>query len=356
VTAMRPGARVDGPVVHFEWLLDVRKRRYTPSVLRVPSLVLPTTLPPRAAIRSLGDNLHSYEPEFWEFQYEVYRYLGGVAPLDLAKRYQALIRNMRALIASERHVIPIQSFLSSWYWYRKEHHTRLEFAMRGVGPPVEPPVGAIERPATNAPARPSFPNAGDVIFRYGERQWIEKMVYQGGVRVRPASCFKDLELGEARSDEELAKRSVLPGEYSKIITMDGREHRVVGDVQRTVSAPDYYVFCCSCEWDPALFAGFQAADACAVVRDTDVFANRLDVAFKAQLDGWHFHHNPVEYFDPHEMPQNQYFVAGMCKDFRFAYQREYRFLWVHLGGEEASGVRDLELGSLQDIAEVHFPG
>jgi len=100
-------------------------------VLRVPSLVLPTTLPTRAAIRSWGDNLHNYEPEFWEFQYEVYRYLRGVAPLALADRYQTLIRNMRALIASERHVIPIQSFLSSWYWYRKEHQTRLEFAMRG---------------------------------------------------------------------------------------------------------------------------------------------------------------------------------------------------------------------------------
>jgi len=181
------------------------------------------------------------------------------------------------------------------------------------------------------------------------------MVYQGGVRVRPASDYRNQELSGARSDEELTKRSVLPGEYSKIITMDGRQHRVVGDVRRTVSAPNYYGLCCSCEWDPALFADFPA-DACAMVQDTDVFANRLEVAFKAQLDGWYFHHNPVQYFDPHEMPQNQYFDAGMCKDFRFAYQREYRFLWVHLGGEEAGDVRDLELGSLQDIAEVHFPG
>ena len=37
---------------------------------------LPTArLPHKNAVYSLGDNLHSYEPEFWEFQYQCYRYL-----------------------------------------------------------------------------------------------------------------------------------------------------------------------------------------------------------------------------------------------------------------------------------------
>src|SRR5213594_2608610 len=126
-------------------------------MLRIPSLTLPPILHTPAAIRSCGDNHQNYEPEFWEFQYEVYRYLVRVAPQDLAERYRALIRNMRTLIKSERHVIPIQSFLSSWYWYRKEHQTRLEFAMRRVNPPVALPAGLLDRSWGDAPARPSSP-------------------------------------------------------------------------------------------------------------------------------------------------------------------------------------------------------
>jgi hypothetical protein len=81
----------------------------------------------------------------------------------------------------------------------------------------------------------------------------------------------------------------------------------------------------SCEFDSGLFDDFGGADACAVIHDGYVFAQRLDAAAKNELDGWHFHHNPVQYFDPYERRKDECFDAAMCKDFRFAYQREYRF-------------------------------
>lgn len=43
----------------------------------------------------------------------------------------------------------------------------------------------------------------------------------------------------------------------------------------------------------------------------------------------------------------------MSKDFRFAYQREYRFLFAGFG-KQATGAQYLELGSLRDIAELHL--
>ena len=42
----------------------------------------------------------------------------------LVKRYSEIARNMAALVSEDRYVIPIRSFLSAWYWYRKEHQTR----------------------------------------------------------------------------------------------------------------------------------------------------------------------------------------------------------------------------------------
>ena len=322
-------------------------------MLRVPALAIPDVFPNPEAVRSLGDNQHGYEPEFWEFQYEIYRYLSRVKELDLVTRYESIIRNMRALISPDRHIIPIQSFLSSWYWYRKEHQTRLEFFLRGTNLPVEPPVGVFDNASVAAPARPRHPNAADALFRYGQSHHMQAMVEHGSIRIGPASFYRELERDVARVDEECAKNSFMPGEYTRITTQEGKEIPIIGDVRRTVSAPDYFVLCMSCDWDPALFDDF-GADSCVIVRDPEAFAQRLELAVKLILDGWHFHHNPVEYFDPYEMPRHQYFDASMCKDFRFAYQREYRFLWMHTNGCEADGFRFLELGPLDGIAELHL--
>lgn len=321
-------------------------------MLQVDALLLPDVLPHPQAIRSCGENQHNYEPEFWEFQYQIYRYLGRVSERDLLDRYRALLRNMEALVSPDRHVIPIQSFLSSWYWYRKEHQTRLELSMRNIPLPVRPPAARLDATPAGAPARPRSPNAGDVLFRYGSRNYMEAMVSRGYVRLGPADFYRGLELDEARADEERAKHSYMPGQYTKITTQDGREVPILGDVRRTVPGPNYYTLCLSCDWDPALFAAF-GVDACVVISDPEALAQRLEIAAKEHLPGWYFHYNPVEYFDPYELARHQHVDAAISKDFRFAYQREYRFIWASLEGKHASGFVHLDLGALTDIAELH---
>lgn len=229
----------------------------------------------------------------------------------------------------------------------------MEFLLRGTSVPVDPPVGILDNAPVAAPARPRHPNAADVLFRYGPSQRMQAMVEGGSIRIGPASFYRDLERDVARADEELAKNSFMPGAYTRITAREGKEIPIIGDVRRTVSAPDYFVLCMSCDWDPTLFDDFRA-DSCVIVRDPEAFAQRLELVGKLILDGWNFHHTPVEYFDPYEMPRHQYFDASMCKDFRFAYQREYRFIWMHTDGREADGFRFLELGPLDGIAELHF--
>jgi len=319
-------------------------------MFRVPNLYLPESLP--HSIHSFGDNLHSYEPEFWEFQYQVYRYLERVADGFLIERYKDILRNMKALISRDRDVIPIQSFLSSWYWFRKEHQTRLEFALRGVSLPVASPHGIrFNNEVIEAPVRPRHPNAGDVLFRYDKRIHIQELAHEGKIRIRPASDFRQMEHDRARQDEEQLKRSFLPGARTRITTQDGRNIPILGDVERTVSMPDYYLFCMTCDWDPGLLADF-GADTCIVIKDAELFARRIEIAATRLLLGWYFHHNPVNYFDPYEKLENEYLGAGMSKDFRFAYQREYRFLWFPQNGGVPDGFKFLELGSLGDLAEV----
>lgn len=323
-------------------------------MLRIEPLGIPETFPHPDAIKSMRDNKHGYEPEFWEFQYEIYRYLGRVEANELAARYRSIVRNMRALISPDRHVIPIQSFLSSWYWYRKEHQTRFEFALRGVDLPCTPPAGVLDNTPVDAPIRPKYPNYADVLFRYARDQYNRDLVERGRLRVAPAHYYRKLEGDEARQDEEMEKHEFLPGEYTSVITEDGKPIKVIGDIRRSVSRKSYYFLCTSCDWDQALFDDF-GADSCVVIRDPQRFADRLEAAAQSHLPGWRFHHCPVEYFDPHERLPNQRIDAGMSKDFRFAYQREYRFIWVSPAGHSATDFKYLDAGTLGDIVELCMP-
>lgn len=325
------------------------------STLRVPSLPLPERLPHPDAIRSVGDNRHGYEPEFWEFQYEIYRYLERVTEGCLIERYRNILRNMKVLISRDSDAIPIQFFLSSWYWFRKEHQTRLEFALRDVLLPLDPSDGvAYYHEVLGAPVRLKHPNVGAVLFRYDKRIHIEKIAREGIIRIRPASDFREMVHDRARNDEELSKKAFLPGAHTRITTKDGRKIPVLGNVERTVSMPDYYLFCMALDWHPVLFNDFGDADACIVVKDAELFARRMEMAASPHLPGLYFHHHAIQYFDPYEKGlKNEYFDAAMCKDFSFAYQREYRFIWFPQSGEVPDGFKLLELGSLGNMAEVH---
>lgn len=324
-------------------------------MLRVPSLHLPEGLPHLEAIRSFGDNLHSYEPEFWEFQYQIHRYLERVPDCILVERYKDILRNMRALISRDRDVIPIQSFLSSWYWFRKEHQTRFEFSLRNVSLPVASPFGiTFNNKATSAPIRPMHPNAGDALFRYDKRIHIEKLIHEGQIRIRPAADFQQMEHDRARHDDECAKKYFLSGAHTRITTQDGRNIPILGDIEQTVSSPNYYIFCMACDWDTELFTDFDDADACVIINDVELFSRQIEIAAAAQLPGWDSHHNPIEYFDPYERFENEYIDTAMSKNFRFAYQREYRFLWFSQNGAVPDGFKFLELGSLGNLAEIHI--
>jgi hypothetical protein len=324
----------------------------TETTLPIPdikALPRPAILPHSRAMVSHKENETSYDPQLWELEYVIHRYLGRVDEQTLHARYDAIVRNMRAIISEDRHVIPIRSFLSSWYWYRKEHQTRLEFALRKLPLHRELPVIA-NRDLSAAPARPCHPNGGDVLFRYGERKWLNELVQSGRLRIKAARDYALMENDPARKDDELVKHSYSPGEYVTLILPSGRTSRLIGDLRNSVTGTDYYVYCVANDWDPDLFSDFNA-DACVVIHNPGEFARRLKTAASSTLGDWYFHYNPVEYFDTYERRTHERIDNAMSKDFRFAYQRETRFLWASRG-RSAAGFIDLELGPLKDIASL----
>lgn len=317
-------------------------------IVCAPALPLPNKMPNKKAIRSDTQ----YLPEMWEFEYSVSEYLSSLSDDDLYKRHQALIKNMRALTSSDRHIIPIEAgFLSSWYWYRKEHQTRCEMAKRNLPMPQFIVGIPIEQPTNHSVAvKPIHPNAGNVLYRFTEAQYAEKLLKQGSLYLKCASEMVEHEGHEARYDVETEKSYITLGKYTKITTLDGRPINFIGDVRYTTTLPDYYLYCMSADYDETLLNEFGGA--CVLIKSPREFSARLKEWGKKNLSGWDFFDLPVKYYDPYELIGRQHIDAGLSKRIEFAYQREFRFLFLPPAGGKAQKIPPIEIGSIEDIAEV----
>lgn len=317
----------------------------------IESLDLPKIYPSARAIKSSKQNIHNYEPEFWEFFYDIKRYLQHVTTDELIQRYKDLCRNFKVLTNAERHVIPNNSFLSSWYWYLKEHQTRYEFHLRGIEIPCGLPT---PRSQIAKPSSPKGPNSCDIIFRYGEEKYMRKFVDQGKIRISPASKYKSGNSFDPRTDDEINKHSWQNGNNIKITTQAGDEMPVLGNLKRTASTLyNYYTLCLSSDFEPIIFEEFSY-DACVIIKNPNAFAERLKEQTDKKVRQWYYLHCPIQYFDPYDLGANEFFDAAMMKDFSYAYQKEYRFIWDPLNKDNPQEYIEVELGPLNDICELYL--
>lgn len=141
----------------------------------------------------------------------------------------------------------------------------------------------------------------------------------------------------------------------RITTTEGKEIPIIGDVQQAVSiGVNYYALCMSTDFEPQIFEEFSGYDSCVIIKDPEQFAARIEASSRSVLPNWYFYHNPVEYFDPCEPYKNQYFDPVMYKDFRFAYQMEYRVMWHPQEHGFAKDYIFLCLGSLENICDLYI--
>jgi len=296
--------------------------------LLIQPLPLPRSLPHASAIASTGSSPERYAPAFWENEYRTRRYLARVSQLALELRYKSIVQNLVTLVAEERDVIPLTSALSSWYWFRKEYQARLEFYLRQVPIPV-PDLSLYS--LRTGPAKPEFPNAGDVLFRYGQKAHLQQMLNDGVVRLGSAISYAQMEYDAARQDDEATKTSYLPGEYARVATTDGREIPIIGDITRRTSTSNYYLLCFTSEWDSRMFTAYEA-DSCLLIKDGDRLHKRLSGACEMAFVECISSLVPIHYFDPYDMMAREPSNPILIKDFRFAYQQEWRFMCLPRNG------------------------
>jgi len=173
--------------------------------------------------------------------------------------------------SEKRQKLTIRSVYSAWYWLRKEHLVRYEFKLRGLIPAL-----TVALPTTGfaAPAQPSRPSFGDILFRFSTHERLVRTLREGHLWFPAGATFLDDTLGKARADDELRKTQVLLGDRSRVTTQDGVDIPIVGDVTRTVEGPPYFLLSTSVDYHPYLFEAFSGSDACLIIHDPVTFAVR----------------------------------------------------------------------------------
>jgi hypothetical protein len=306
-----------------------------------------------------------HDTELWAFEYHNYSYLERVSDEELHTRYRDIVNNIDYLVCPLRDTLSVQDQInSSWWWLKIKFQTEHEYSRRGLALPAV--SEALSVPSRLPPYTPSTPNQCNFVVRYGEAKWLMPMMTDGLIRISPASRYKSevREIDNARHADELKNHRYVPGNRLTITHQrTGKVIPILGNLKHTNEmAGDYYVLCCSHEFDYRLFSAFrndqgEAADACLVINNVDEFARRLKVAMQERLNKWNFYWNRMFYFDPYyTLLQKNKPTPGAYKDFKYAYQREYRFLWHPLAFDPRLRFErfDIKIGSLEDIATLHF--
>ena len=220
------------------------------------------------------------------------------------------------------------------------------------------PDNPIAARAVAAVAAHPAPADGTFIAKYGEAKYLQPMLSRGAIRLQGARYYDDKSFDLARKAEELRLSVKLPGDKVRVQVLDRVTKQPKGAfppptsiTYTTESETDYYVYCTALAWKPRLFLDFKA-DACLLITKPEVFLNRLAAGVAKRLEGtWWLEHGPVIYFDPlRTHPKN--LMIGRMKDFKYAYQREYRVMWFPPEHKEKLSYIDLEIGDLTDCSQL----
>lgn len=186
------------------------------------------------------------------------------------------------------------------------------------------------------------------LYRYSERQCLERSLTLGEFLLKPASSFKDRPGDTARQDDELTRvRHSQPHEVKIVHQRTGRELKPIGPVKfEEKSLTDYLIICFSKKWDRKLFAEFKGSDACLVIHEVEEFQDRIHSAVEKVPPGWIGFDIAVDYEKPH--PLGMWF----SKPSAYSYQEEWRFAWLPKASFPKLSPTLVTIGSISDIAEI----
>lgn len=296
--------------------------------------------------------------EPWWEKYRRYPYLEHLSDDELIRRFDDVAANAYQHNQSNGRI----GVTTRDEWLRRLVHVKAELNVRGllpdhgrVGDDSQIPDGA-DPVAAEAISGVEMPDDEPYLVKYGEARHVRPIADRGEIRVSPASDFEDdPSLDPAQRDEELHLRTTAHPDEVMIRTSGGETVEPVGNVDFVRSTTtDYYFWSLSSVLDVRLFRPFGSDDggddACFLIREPGTFLRRFCAGLQDELPGWRIVRGSVAYVDP-VYPSDEEAPVYFAKDFRYAYQREFRvvavppenvdrldeYVWLKLGPCEAVG-------------------
>jgi hypothetical protein len=289
--------------------------------------------------------------ESWEMKYRQNRYLSHLTNDELAERLDDVTNNLMTLTRNQK-----IGFLGDEdegdYWSASYAHLMEECRLRQTGVPV----GRVKEWHHPNYDWPSADDAlelfnrmklvpGSYLVKYMTRDFAEAALNRGEIRVWPASDYDDSSLNFAVRDDEL---SLLIRPQPKAGVLSGATSASTGEILRCPT--NYYVYCMASVFSLRLFGDFER-DACLIITDPKVFIERLVTAVMTNLPSWNGFGSGVHYVDPVRASKDDINLFN-AKSFRYAYQQEYRLVWLPPSPQTHLAPIDVVLGSLNDCCEL----
>jgi len=198
---------------------------------------------------------------------------------------------------------------------------------------------------------------GNFLLKYGQARYLLPMLEKGRIRIAPASLYQDPSLNPAIRDFELQLHLYSLASEVSLVRLDketGEEKGKIhceGYVERTIESPtNYYVYCLANMFSPRMFGDFEG-DSCLVIHRPLEFVERLNQTFKKEVPNWSCQAKLVTYVDPFNAKE---FAPEMAfsKHFRYAYQKEYRVVWLPPIAQNVLNPVFLEVGDMKPYCEL----
>jgi len=308
--------------------------------------------------------------ERWRHQYRQRRYMVHLTEKELQQRAKDVFLNLLVLTEENKIGFPPIDDEGS-YWMVRWADILEEFVLRYGPYPAGFKKGFIKEVRIPRPDDPLAPKAAQVVksldrsqlkpgtflVKYGKAEHLRQAFEKGVIRIAPAASMDDPSLNPAIRDRELEVYVQPPPSEMKLHAYDGKTGKPkgvfnpVGNRVRRTSRTNYYVYCLSGALAPRLFIDFDY-DSFLIFAEPAAFVKNLLQAVEAKLPKWTGAGMPVKYYDPLNSRLEDIDIFSQ-KHFRFAYQKEYRIIW--LPPREANDLQPVivELGSLEGSVQVH---
>lgn len=303
--------------------------------------------------------------EAWREEYRADRYLRDASTEAIERRSQDITTNMMN-VSEAGQLMPgdIQDG-QTMFWWMMWTHILEELAIR------QAPYGSVKLMEPQQFPWVSHPNAPrglrilgnrkvgrNDLVRLGHKEHIKDAINYGRFRIAPAALYADPSLNPAVQDDELSITAVRSGDNAVIHTINpetgerGEAMQAIGEIQYSRRLQEnFYVMCMTSGYRPRLLDDF-AANAMLVIKNVDRFLIRIEKAVKKLRPNLVFTANHVSYYDPYRVNPDD-LEPFFAKNFKYAYQHEYRLVWHTSGLALDSEPFFVEIGSMKEIAAIH---